>query len=209
MLVAILAGHTTSGEGGQGRHRRVCAATTPFRSRWLKQTTAQATSTNANHRPLARSHRIQAAASSSTRTATAPPSSDAAQAAPTTPPPAGRSAAGSHADPGRRGWPRCRRPCQRGPRRSSAPLPRWRADRRDVIHDRLEHGGVVDVGGSDHGGQRKPTAVADQVDLASRLATIDRICAHMVPRAWRARWPSPRSPVTSPADPPHQAGPRP
>jgi hypothetical protein len=30
---------------------------------------------------------------------------------------------------------------------------------------------------------------------------IDRICAHVVPRAWRrARWSSPRSPVTSPAD---------
>ena len=55
------------------------------------------------------------------------------------------------------------------------------ADRWHVVHDRLEHGGVVDVGGRHHRGKRHPTAVADQVELGSRLATIDWICAHVVP----------------------------
>ena len=36
---------------------------------------------------------------------------------------------------------------------------------------------VVDVGG----GQRQPVAVADEAELGSRLATIDGICAHVVP----------------------------
>ena len=63
----------------------------------------------------------------------------------------------------------------------AAPPPSWRTDRRDVLHDHLEHGGVVDVGGGHHRGQRQPAIVADQVELASRLATIDGICAHLVP----------------------------
>jgi hypothetical protein len=64
---------------------------------------------------------------------------------------------------------------------SDAPPPRRPADWRDVIQDGLKHRGVVDVGGGDRGGQRQPAAVADQVELAPRLATIDGICAHMVP----------------------------
>jgi hypothetical protein len=63
----------------------------------------------------------------------------------------------------------------------SAPPPRRGPHRRHVIHDRLEHRGVVDIGGGHRCGQRQPTAVADQVELASRLATIDWICAHVVP----------------------------
>jgi len=60
------------------------------------------------------------------------------------------------------------------------PLPGRRADRRHVVKDRLKHGGVAGVGGGHRSGQRQPTAVADQVKLASRLATIDWICAHVV-----------------------------
>jgi hypothetical protein len=39
----------------------------------------------------------------------------------------------------------------------------------------------MDVGGGYRRGQGQPAAVADQVELAPRLATIDRICAHVVP----------------------------
>src|SRR5512132_1420893 len=62
-----------------------------------------------------------------------------------------------------------------------APPPRRGPHRRHVLQDRLEHGGVVDVGGGDRGGQREPSCVADQVELAPRPATIDWICAHVVP----------------------------
>jgi hypothetical protein len=65
--------------------------------------------------------------------------------------------------------------------RSSAPLPRWRANRQDIVKDRFEHRGVIDVGGSDHDGKWLPATVAHHVELASRLATIDGICAHVVP----------------------------
>jgi hypothetical protein len=65
--------------------------------------------------------------------------------------------------------------------RSAAPATRRAPHRRDIVEQRLEHRGVVDVGGGDHGGQRQPTTVADQVQLGSRLATIDGICAHVVP----------------------------
>jgi hypothetical protein len=44
------------------------------------------------------------------------------------------------------------------------------------------HGGIDDVGGGDHGGQRQPAALADQVQLAPRLATTNRIFAQLVPR---------------------------
>jgi hypothetical protein len=66
---------------------------------------------------------------------------------------------------------------------SSAPPPRWRAHRRDGVDNGLQHGHVNDVGGGHRGGQRQPVAVADQVELAPRLATIDRICANLVPSA--------------------------
>jgi len=92
---------------------------------------------------------------------------------------------------------------------SGAPPPSLRTDRRNVLHDRLEHGGVVDVGGGHHRGQRQPATVADQMELASRLATIDRICAHMVPHAWPAHSWCPRSPTTSPAGRARRGGPRP
>jgi hypothetical protein len=72
-------------------------------------------------------------------------------------------------------------PCRRGPCPAGCADARRRTDRRDVIEDRLEHGGVVDVGGGDGRGQRQPTTVADQVELAPGLATIDGICAHLVP----------------------------
>ena len=65
--------------------------------------------------------------------------------------------------------------------RPGASPPGRRTDRRNVIQDRLERAGVVDVGGGHRGGQRQPATVADQVELASRLATIDWICAHVVP----------------------------
>jgi hypothetical protein len=69
--------------------------------------------------------------------------------------------------------------------------------------------GVGNVGGGDRRGKRQPTAVADQVQLAPRLAAIDGICAHMVPRVWRARSWCPRLPATSPAGPARPAGPTP
>jgi hypothetical protein len=47
------------------------------------------------------------------------------------------------------------------------------------------------------------------VQLAPGLATIDRICAHMVPHVWRARSWCPRSPSTSPARPAHPTDPGP
>jgi hypothetical protein len=56
-----------------------------------------------------------------------------------------------------------------------------RSDRRHVVHDGLEHDGVVDVGRGHHCSQGQSTAVADQLQLGPRLATIDGICAHMVP----------------------------
>jgi hypothetical protein len=42
---------------------------------------------------------------------------------------------------------------------------------------------IRDVGGGNRRRQRQPATVADQVELAPRLATIDRICAHVVPHA--------------------------
>jgi hypothetical protein len=93
--------------------------------------------------------------------------------------------------------------------RPGAPTARRRTDRRDVVEDRLEHDGVVDVGGGDGRGQRQPTTVADQVELAPGLATIDGICAHLVPHAWPARSWCPHWPATSPAGPAHPAGPGP
>jgi hypothetical protein len=93
--------------------------------------------------------------------------------------------------------------------RPGAALTRGRADRRDIVDDRRKHGGVGDVGGGHHRGKRQPAPVADQVQLAPRLATIDWICANVVPRAWRARSWCPRWPATSPADPARRAGPRP
>jgi hypothetical protein len=92
---------------------------------------------------------------------------------------------------------------------SPAPPPRRRADRRNVLQDGREHGGVGHVGGGDHRSQRQPTTVADQVELGPRLATIDRICANVVPRVSRARLWCPRWPATSPAGPARPAGPRP
>ena len=61
------------------------------------------------------------------------------------------------------------------------PLACGSPDRRDVVHDGLEHGGVVDVGRGHHRRQGQPAAVADQLQLGPRLATIDWICAHVVP----------------------------
>jgi hypothetical protein len=84
---------------------------------------------------------------------------------------------------------------------TGAPLPRWRADRWDVVEDRCQHGGVIDVGGGDHRGQWQPATLADQVKLGPGLAAIDRICAHLIPRVWRARSWCPRWPATSPAGP--------
>jgi hypothetical protein len=72
-------------------------------------------------------------------------------------------------------------PYRREPWPSGAPTARRRTDRRNVIQDRLEHDGVGHVGGGHDRGQRQPTTVADQVELAPGLATIDGICAHLVP----------------------------
>jgi hypothetical protein len=82
--------------------------------------------------------------------------------------------------------------------RSGAPPPRRCAHRRDVVDHGRQHGHVRDVGGGNRGSQWQPVAVADQVEFAPRLATIDRICAHVVPHAWRARSWCPRWPATSP-----------
>jgi hypothetical protein len=92
---------------------------------------------------------------------------------------------------------------------SDPPPPRWRADRRNVTNDRRQHGRVSQVGGGDHCRQRQPTTVANEMELAPRLATIDGICAHMIPRVWRARSWCPRSPATSPGGRVRPAGPAP
>ena len=92
---------------------------------------------------------------------------------------------------------------------SGPPPAGWGQHRRDIVQDRGEHGHVGDVGRRHDRGQRQPAPLAGEVDLGPRLAAIDRICANVVPRVWRARWPSPRSRVTSPAGPPDQAGPAP
>jgi hypothetical protein len=88
---------------------------------------------------------------------------------------------------------------------SGAPPARRCADWWDVVDHRLQHGHVGDVGGGDCRGKGQPLSVADQVQFGPGLAAIDRICAHVVPRVWCARWPSPRSPVTSPACPARRA----
>jgi hypothetical protein len=93
--------------------------------------------------------------------------------------------------------------------RAGAPPPSRRPDRRHVIQDRREHEGIGNVGGGDGHGQRQPATLADQVELGPGLAPIDRICAHLVPRVWRARSWCPRWPATSPAGPAHPAGPTP
>ena len=62
-----------------------------------------------------------------------------------------------------------------------APMARRRTDRWNVIQDRLERGGVVDVGGGHRGGQGQPAAVADELELGPGLAPIDGICAYLVP----------------------------
>src|SRR5215218_6191187 len=90
--------------------------------------------------------------------------------------------------------------------RPGASPPSRRTDRRNVIQDRLERVGVVDVGGGHRGRQRQPATVADQLEPASRLATIDWICAHLVPHAWPARSGCPRWPATSPAGRARPAG---
>jgi hypothetical protein len=53
--------------------------------------------------------------------------------------------------------------------RPGAPPPSRRTDRRNVIQDRLECAGVVDVGGGHRGGQRQPATVADQWSLLPGL----------------------------------------
>jgi hypothetical protein len=55
------------------------------------------------------------------------------------------------------------------------------AHRRHVVHQRLEHGAVVDDGRRHRDRQRQATAVADQVEFGAGLATIDGICANMIP----------------------------
>jgi hypothetical protein len=88
----------------------------------------------------------------------------------------------------------------------AAPPARRRAHRRDVTDHRLKHGYVREVGGGHRRGQRQPLPLTDQLELGPWLAAIDRICADVVPRAWRARWPSPRWRATSPAGPARRAG---
>jgi len=65
--------------------------------------------------------------------------------------------------------------------RPAPPPSRRRAHRGHVIQQRREQQDVRHVGGGDHGGQRQPAAVADQVELGPWLATIDGICANVVP----------------------------
>jgi hypothetical protein len=137
-------------------------------------------------------------------TATARPSTGGDPTAPTPRFPVGRSAAQSHDVADRRGWPHFRSLVGVDLGRSSAPPPRRRTDRRHIVQDGCEHGGVSGVGRGDRRGQWQPVAVADQVQLASRLATIDGICGHVVPHAWLAR-----SPAPSPAGPAQQGDPRP
>jgi hypothetical protein len=150
-----------------------------------------------------------AAGSSSATTAPAPLASDAAPAAATTRSHAERSAR----DP---------TPPQPGAvaravialvsvqLAGSGPPPPGRGQhRRDIVQDRGEHGHVRDVGRRHDRGQRKPAPLAGELDLGPRLAAIDWICANVVPRVWRAHWPSPRSRATSPTGPPDQAGPAP
>jgi hypothetical protein len=81
-----------------------------------------------------------------------------------------------------------------------------RAHRGHVVRQCLEQQGVVDVGSRHRRGQRQAVPLADQVNLGSGLATIDGICADVVPPVWRARWRSPRWRATSPAGRPARGG---
>ena len=92
---------------------------------------------------------------------------------------------------------------------SGPPPPGWGQHRGDIIQDRGEHGHVGDIGRRHDRGQRQPAPLTGEVDLGPRLAAIDRICAYVVPRVWRAHWPSPRSRATSPTGPQDRAGPTP
>ena len=64
---------------------------------------------------------------------------------------------------------------------SSAPTARECTHRWDVVTHGRQHGHISDVGGRDGRGQRQPVPVAAQMELAPGLATIDGICAHLVP----------------------------
>jgi hypothetical protein len=87
-----------------------------------------------------------------------------------------------------------------------APPPRRRTDRRDVVDDRRQHGHIDHVGGADRCGQRQPAARTGKGALGPRLPGSTEF-APTWSHAWRARWPSPRWRVTSPAGRARRAGP--
>jgi hypothetical protein len=65
--------------------------------------------------------------------------------------------------------------------RPAAPATRRHAHRWDIVDQLLEDQAVVDVGGRQRDGKGEALAVADQVELGSWLAAVDRICANVVP----------------------------
>jgi hypothetical protein len=167
-----------SGWSTECSRRRV---TPPAGYRRLKHTDALATSTNANHRPRIpvpahlqppeaaqprqRPLDLPTMAAKPSRRPDPPPSDPRLDATPTQIRPVGSAVIALVGVDRTRAGP---------------PPPSRRPDRRDVVHDRLEHDGVVDVGRGHHNTQRHPAIVTDQMELASRLATIDGICAHVV-----------------------------
>src|SRR4029453_4452253 len=142
----------------------------------LSQTTTQATSTNANHRPPSRSHHT-------CRRLKQPKPGQRPLHLPATPP---EPHSGVDPTPGHP-WPdpaaaeigAIGRAVVRlvavdlvG---SPTPPTGWGRHGRDIIQERLEHDGVARVGGGDHRRQRQAARVAAKVELAPRLATIDWI----------------------------------
>jgi hypothetical protein len=172
----------------------------------LQQMSAQATSTKANHRPASRSQRT------CSRRKQPEPRQRPLHLPPLRPQPR-RPLHPTPSDP--RGDPTPSQPGAVGGAVvalvgvdrpwSGAPPARRCADWWAVVDHRLQHGHVGDACGGDCRGKGQPLSVADQVQFGPGLAAIDRICAHVVPRVWCARWPSPRSPVTSPACPARRA----
>ena len=93
--------------------------------------------------------------------------------------------------------------------RSGPPPPSRRADRRNVGHDGLERGGVVDVGRGHHRVRGSPLPSQTRWSLLPGLPRSTGFAPTWSPRVWRARSWCPRSPAPSPAGPTHRGGPRP
>jgi hypothetical protein len=66
---------------------------------------------------------------------------------------------------------------------AAAPLAGWRAHRREVVQQRLEHQAVVGVGPGHQQRQRQPAAVNRQVQLGPGLGPVDRVAPTWSPQS--------------------------